>query len=228
MFKRQINQHSKISAMKKMLFVSAGRCGTTRIAQILKECLSDEFSVQHQMPFSRLANIVGNIFYYFGESEKVKYKLYNFITSRYSKGKHFICTDPLTSMIIPKEYIKSEDVCIVHITREPKAFAGSLFNFSRAKFKSFIAHNFITFWQIGIWPLENLLNSNIRGKYKKVAKLKNRYFTEKYSSNPNYLKIDMDELFTTGIISSLIKIFFKYQIEIDDSDLNKKVNESTR
>ena len=113
--------------MKKLIFVSAGRCGTTRITQILKEYLPVEFSIQHQMPFSRLANIIGNIFFYFGQSEKLNIYIYKFITSRYSKGKHFICTDPLTSMIIPKEYIESEDVCIVHILREPKEFAESFF-----------------------------------------------------------------------------------------------------
>ena len=32
--------------MKKMIFVSTGRCGTTRIAQILKEYLPDDFSIQ--------------------------------------------------------------------------------------------------------------------------------------------------------------------------------------
>jgi len=212
--------------MKKLIFVSAGRCGTTRITQILKEYLPVEFSIQHQMPFSRLANISGNIFFYFGQSEKVKNKFYKFITSRYSQGKHFICTDPLTSMIIPRKYIDSEDVYIIHIFREPKEFAESFFNFSREKLKSFIAHNFIPFWQIGIWPLENLLNSNIKKKYKKVAELKNRYFTEKYSSNPNYMKIDMYELFATGVMSSLIKKIFQYKIEIDESDLNKKANES--
>jgi len=212
--------------MKKLIFVSAGRCGTTRITQILKEYLPVEFSIQHQMPFSRLSNMIGNIFFYFGQSEKLKIKLYKFITSRYSQRKHFICTDPLTSMIIPREYVDSEDVYIVHIFREPKEFAESFFNFSRKKLKSYIAHNFIPFWQIGIWPLENLLNSNIKKKYKKVTELKNAYFTKNYSSNPNYLKIDMDKLFSTGIMSSLIENIFQYKIEIKDSDLKRKANES--
>jgi len=210
--------------MKKLIFVSAGRCGTTRIAQILKEYLPVEFSVQHQMTYSRLANIIGNIFFYFGQSEKLKNKLYKFITSRYFQGKHFICTDPLTSMIIPKEYIDSGDVCIVHIFREQKEFAESFFNFSRNKLKSFIAHNFIPFWQIGIWPLENLLNGDIKKKYNKVAELKNEYFVKKYSSNPNFLKIEMDEVFNSNFLRDIIYNFFNHDILITEEDLKIKAN----
>ena len=210
--------------MKKLIFVSAGRCGTTRITQILKEYLPLEFSIQHQMPFSRLANIIGNIFFYIGQSEKIKNKLYKLITSRYSRKKLFICTDPLTSMIIPREYINSEDVFIIQITREPKTFADSFFNFSRAIFKSFIAHNFIPFWQIGVWPLENLLKSNIKEKYRKVAEIKNRYFSEKYSSNPNYLTVDMDEIFNSDFLKDIIYKLFKYDVAITDEDLKIKVN----
>jgi hypothetical protein len=210
--------------MKKLIFVSAGRCGTTRITQILKEYLPVEFSIQHQMPFSRLANIIGNIFFYIGQSEKFKKYLYKFITSRYSQRKYFICTDSLTSMIIPKEYIESEDVYIVHILREPKEFAESFFNFSRKKLKSFIAHNFLPFWQIGIWPLENILNSNIREKYGKVAEIKNRYFSDKYSLNPNYLQVDMDEIYNSSFLKDIIYNFFNHNIQITEEDLKIKAN----
>lgn len=210
--------------MKKLIFVSAGRCGTTRITQILKKYLPGEYSIQHQMPFSRLANIIGNIFFYFGQSEKLKKYIYKFITSRYSQGKHFICTDPLTSMIIPREYTDSEDVYIVHIFREPKEFAESFFTFSRKKLKSFIAHNFIPFWQIGIWPIENLMNRNIQKKYRKIAELKKIYFDDNYSSNPNYVKVDMDEMFNSDFLKDNIYNFFDYYVPITKEDLKIKAN----
>ena len=210
--------------MKKMIFVSTGRCGTTRITQIFKKYLPDEFSIQHQMPFSRLANIIGNILFYIGQSEEIKYRLYEFITSKYSRRKFFICTDPLTSIVIPKEFINSEDVCIIHIIREPKEFAESFFKFSRGKLKSFIAHNFIPFWQIGVWPLENLLNINIKKKYKKVAELKNEYFVKKYSSNPNFIKIEMDEVFNSNFLKDIIYNYFNQDILISEEDLKIKAN----
>lgn len=212
--------------MKKLLFVSAGRCGTARIAEILKQYLPEEFSVQHQMPFSRLANIVGNLLYYFGQSETIKKKLYIFIISRYAKKKHFVCTDPLTSMIIPQEYIQSPDVCIIHLTREPNAFAQSFFNHSRVKSKSFIAHNFIPFWQIGIWPFENLFNKNIKKKYMKIIALKNAYFDEKYASNPYYKRIDINEVFNTQFLKNIIFDYFNCKVPITEGDLKIKTNSS--
>ena len=93
--------------MKKLLFASTGRCGTKRIAQILSKYLPEEFTVVHQMPFSRLANFAGNMLFYLGPSEKLKHLLFNSITSRYRQETHFICSDPLTAMLIPEAYVAS-------------------------------------------------------------------------------------------------------------------------
>jgi hypothetical protein len=210
--------------MKKLLFVSTGRCGTKRIAQILGNCLPDQFSVVHQMPFSRLANVVGNLLYYCGPSEKVQRALYDFIILKYCRAKHFICSDPLTAMIIPKVYVHSAQVCIVHIVREPESFADSFFKLSRREIYSLIAHNFVPFWQIGLWPLENLLNQKIKKKYVEIAKLKNTYFAQTYSANPNYVKIKMSQIFNSDFLSKIIVDFFGYQAVIPTSDLSRKAN----
>lgn len=210
--------------MKKLIFASTGRCGTKRIAQILGKYLPDEFAVVHQMPFSRLANVIGNMLFYLGPSDKIKRLLYDFIISSYCREKHFICSDPLTAMLIPKDYINSVDVCLVHIERNPKDFANSFFKLSRKRMSSFIAHNFIPFWQIGIWPLENILNPRIKGKYLKIAKLKNNYFTETFSSNPNYKKIEMDQVFSSNFLNKIIREHFHYKADIPDHELQIKAN----
>jgi len=210
--------------MKKLIFVSTGRCGTKKIAQILRKYLPEEFAVVHQMPFSRFGNVVGNLFFYFGSPEKIKHLLYNFIVSKYCCGKHFICSDPLTSMVISKDYINSADVCIVHIERDPEAFADSFFRLSRRRINSFIAHNFIPFWQIGIWPLENCLNSKIKRKYMKLAEQKNKKFAEAYSGNPNYIRIDMAQIFNSDFLSHIIFKFFNYKIAIPAAELKIKAN----
>lgn len=210
--------------MKKLIFVSTGRCGTKRIAQILNQYLPEEFAIVHQMPFSRLANFVGNIFFYLGYTEKFKYLLYNSITSKYRRRKHFICSDPLTAMIIPKAYIDLKDVCIVHIVRNADTFAESFFNLSRQRSNSFIAHNLIPFWQIGIWPLENCLNPEIKKKYRKIAELKNNYFTQAYSSNPNYKRVKMKIIFSSNFLNDLVYDFFHYAADIPAQALKMKAN----
>jgi hypothetical protein len=210
--------------MKKLLFVSTGRCGTKRIAQILDKYLPEEFTVVHQMPFSRLANLVGNIFFYLGSCEKIKNLFYTFMTSRYTRGKHFVCLDPLTAMIIPKDYIDSEDVCIVHVVRNAESFADSFFKLSRQRFNSFVAHNLIPFWQPALWPLENCLNPKIKKKYRKIADLKNKYFAETYSSNPNFKTIEMKTIFSSNFLNNLIDDYFHYNAAIPVHELKIKAN----
>lgn len=210
--------------MKKLLFVSAGRCGTTRIAQILRQHLPDNFAVQHQMPYSRLANIVGNLLYYFNTGERVKEVFYEFITSRFCRNKNFICTDPLTAMIIPRRVILSQDVGIVHIIREPQDFAESFLRFSHSRFKSLIAHNLIPFWQLGIWPLENVLNKNIKKKYRKIEMDKTRFFREICAPNPNYVEIKMQDIFNSNFLQKILLQFFNYNVVISQETLKIKAN----
>ena len=213
---------------KALIFVSPGRCGTTRLAEILRDTLpQEEFAVTHQMLFSRLANIVGNLMFHFGQSEKIKEKLYSFIVSQYVNDKHFITTDPLTAMIIPKKWVESQNVCIIQITRNPDEFAESFYRFSRKKVKSFLAHNFIPFWQPSVLPLENIFHFSIQKKYKFVNQKKKGYFDSFYSVNQNYLTIDITELFHSEFLKNLIQNFFNFSVDIDSKLMICKSNTST-
>ncbi len=214
--------------MKKLIFLSTGRCGTKRIAQILAEKLpGDRYAVVHQMKWSRLANVVGNMMYYLGTWEKLNEFLYAFVVSGYESGKSFVSTDPLTAMIVPARYASSPDVCLVHLLRDDAAFANSMFSLSRSRWKSLIAHNFVPWWQPGIWPVENLLSKNIRKKYKKICALKNKFFMAKYSHSPNYHRVNMSDIFSTGILQQLTNEWFNEKIEIRPADLERKANESS-
>ena len=209
--------------MKKIIFVSTGRCGTKRLYEILKTKKLNAV-VKHQMRFSRIANVVGHFMYSVKESDYVKERLYNIITSDFLYKQCFICTDPLTSMIIPKKVINDPDTMIVHITRPEDEVACSLFKISRNRLKSFIAHNFIPFWQIGILPLENLINNKVINKYRNMCKMKNLYFYEKYSSNPNYIKISMEEVFYTETLTKLLKAFLDKDVTFSSLEMSKKSN----
>ncbi len=210
--------------MKRLIFVSTGRCGTTRISQILREKLPESFSVVHQMRFSRLANIAAHIMLFTGESNLLKRRLYALITAKYIHTDNYISSDPLTAMILPDELIRSKDVHIIHVFRDAPAFALSIHRFSRTRLKSFIAHNFIPFWQPGIFPLENIISSRILMKYENVAKIKNEYFEKKYTSNSNYKKIHMNELFNSNILNQIIRDAFGKEIFISREDLETRAN----
>jgi hypothetical protein len=212
---------------KRLIFISTGRCGTKRIAEILDEHLPDEeFAVQHQMDVSRLANVLGNLMYYFGSWEWLKKKLYYHIENKYATGKHFMCSDPLISMILPNKIIKDPNTYIVHIVRKKEAFAHSFFRFTRKRFLSFFAHNFIPFWQIVVWPLENLVNPHIKKKYQRVWQKKNDWLNIKYGKSANYEKLPLEEVFSGEKLNSIVYKVFNYKTKITKDELKVRTNQT--
>jgi hypothetical protein len=205
--------------LKKILIVSTGRCGTTRLMEILKTHIdSKDFTVVHQMKISRLANIIGNFMYHFGYSDRVASYLFNRMIKENAINKNFISTDALTSMIIPNAEITLADNCIIHIYREPASFAESIYKFSRERRKSFIAHNFFPLWQPFLWPLENILSRKIKNKYIKVANKKYEYFTNRYKTNPNFISISMKEVFKSDKLFLHISKFLGSELLIPEHE----------
>jgi len=213
--------------MKHLLFISSGRCGTVRLTQILKEKLPEEkYAVVHQMKYSRLGNVIGNILYYTKGLEHLKEKLYPAIVADYHKGRHFICTDPLTAMIIPQSILENNETYIVHLQRDHDEFARSMVALTRKRWQSRIAHNLIPFWQPGIMPLENQLRDGIHGRYRRVSLKKNQYFFHKCGHLRNYYHIGMKELFGSDRLAKIIKETLGETIDITQADLERKANES--
>lgn len=210
---------------EKNFFVSTGRCGTKKIYELLSN-RSSNISAVHQLPESRLGNVLGNIMFFFYESEKIKTLFYNKILKYCPSHKQtFICSDPLTAMLLPNSAIKDPDVMVVLIVREKETFATSLFKLSRKRAKSFIAHNFIPFWQPSLWPFENLLSKNILKKYRHIWKIKNCFFRKKYSKNKNFIEVSMEEVFNSDFLEKRVNNFCKENIKISKQELTKKSNQ---
>ncbi len=212
---------------KIMIFVSTGRCGTVRLSQILKKYSGNDFTVLHQTGISRTANIIGNILYYLRlNGNFIKKIIYGRIL-KLAKTDFLINTDPLTAMTIPEDMINSENVCIIHIYRDSEKFAESFYKFSRLKRKSFIAHNFIPFWQINIYPLQNWFSGEkIKKRYEKTAEIKNKWFVKKYQKNKYFKSVDMNIIFSTDFIEKTVNSFFGIELKINSEDLNVKSNTS--
>lgn len=212
--------------MKKLIFISTGRCGTKRIYEILDKVVPDDVAVVHQMKLSRLANILGTISI-ISKGKVESPNFYHSLIKPHTKNKSaFISTDPLSAMILPNETILSKNTCIVHISRQSDSFAHSFFKLSRSRPGSFIAHNFVPFWQPGLYPLENIFNSDIIEKYKYINELKNKYFREKYKINPKYIEISYPDIFNSNFLENIMKSFLGIDILLTDSDLQMRSNES--
>lgn len=209
-----------------MLIVSTGRCGTVRLTEILQQYLSKDFTVHHQLPVSRIANVIGNILYYTGNNNVITKWLYRHVLKS-KTTPYYINTDPLAAMVIPQTLVEANNVAIIHIYRDKESFARSFFRFSRKRLFSFIAHNFIPFWQIHIFPLQNMLwGSKMIRRYEQVATTKNNWFIENYKSNPHFLSISMADIFSSGRIEAIINNFFGTSIKLDTNSLQIKANTS--
>lgn len=212
--------------MKKIIFVSTGRCGTKRIYQILKDSVPENICVVHQMRYSRFANILGSIMVSSNGRINLSF-FYNFLIKKYIDANiAFISTDPLSSIILSDDIIISPKTCIIHLERDDDSFAESMTYISKNRFPSFIAHNFVPFWQPGLYPLENLFNKNCLAKYAKINAIKNKYFAERYSVNQFYKRLNYKEIFTTNILENIVNKFLNLEVTIPDSALNTKSNES--
>jgi len=211
--------------MKQLFIVSTGRCGTKRLSEILDKYTGENYEVRHQVKWSRVSNVLGNIMLVFGNVNFVKKVLINKIIS--NKDKSYITTDPLVSLVIPNEMIISNDVAIIHVVRDHKSFGRSFYQFTRKKAFSFIAHNFIPFWQPKVYPFENLIKGKkIISKYEKVGVYKEQVFEEKYSMNPNYIKFRMEDVFEGEKVLQSINLFFKDDINVPHFEFDKKSNQS--
>ena len=210
--------------MKSMVFVSTGRCGTVRLSQVLGQYLPDSFFVAHQLPMSRLINMVGNLTYGWKTADRIRRQCYRWLLADCPTDRYLVLTDPLSSMMIPDHWVYSNDVAIVHITREPMAFGRSIYRLSRSRWKSWIGHIMVPFWQPGLLPMENLIRSDIIKRYAHIGKWKNEYFEGRYENNPNYRKLDMTEIFGTDTVSQLIDDFFGFEMTIPFSEWSVKAN----
>lgn len=212
-----------------ILFVSTGRCGTTRIAEILSEKSDlNKVVVRHQMKGSRLYNILGNLMYFVGSVDMLKRIIFKrILKASVAAGEAFVSTDPLISMVIPKNILKRDRTYIIHLYRDPDEFSNSFYRYTKKKKKSFIAHNFIPLWQPYLWPLENWVRGkDIRKKYKYISMKKRDWFKSKYESNPNYEEVKMEELFKNDKLLGILSEADLRYFNINQDDLNKKSNQS--
>ena len=174
-----------------------------------------------------MANVRGNMMWKSGGSnETVKAAILKKLHERHGGKANFISTDPLISMVIPKAIVEDHDVKLLHVVRDAEGFARSFFRLSRSRWKSFIAHNFVPFWQPTVWPMENLFKAHIHRKYEAVWKLKNDWFEQAYSMNPNYQRVEMKALFEGDLLARIVGEHFDVPLEIPQDLLRVRSNES--
>ena len=211
-----------------MVFVSTGRCGTRRVFEILREFLPPScFEVYHQLPGSRAANVVGNLLFHAGGGSRVREMVYPRVVRAPQSERAMIITDPLTAMVLPESWIRSDSVAVIHIFRDDEGFGQSMFRLSRSRRNSLLAHNFIPFWQPFLFPLQNMLDPRIQQVYRRINRKKNRFLYLRCRKNPHYRKIPMADLFRPYTLENLIRNFFGFPLSIPETALSIRSNASS-
>jgi len=184
---------------KVIFFLTTGRTGTKKIAGYLQELCPPEVAVDHQTPGARFINVLANMHYHGFPAGKIITKKIQAILAKHKDKEYYINCDPLLSFGLCCVDFTELEVAFVHIQRKTDDFAKSMINWQFSKAKSYIAHNFVPFWQPGIWPFEHIVHFYnkewMKLKYRQVWQIKNRIFEKEFRDKYPYLKVEFGELF---------------------------------
>lgn len=218
---------------KIVFFLTTGRAGTKKIANYLKEFCPPQVTVDHQTPEARFINVLANMHYHGFPANKIINRKIQDILVKQKDTEYYINCDPLLSFGLSCVDFTGFNVSFIHIERKAEDFARSMINWQFTKTKSFIAHNFIPFWQPDIWPFEHLLHlfnkTYLKHKYCKVWETKNGAFEMEFQDKYPYLKIRFEELFDLqkgGRAFGRIIDFIGLEIQLHPDIFFKKENAS--
>ncbi len=183
-----------------IFLISTGRTGTKFFSRFFPEYCNDVASY-HTSRFTRLLNILGNMYYFNIIPEKkmgivwkhLKYKTIASHTSRYIENNpyYYNCIN-----IIKRLFPETK---IIWIVRHPKSFIISHIKWERQRLKSRVANYLIPFWQ----PVS--YKEQLQGLhyyyyqrvevYSKVWLRKNQTIAGSLKKNDNYYLIKFEEVF---------------------------------
>jgi len=184
---------------KVAFFLTTGRTGTKKLAAYFGEFSPPQVAVDHQTRDARIINILANMHYHgFPVNKSINSKIHT-ILMNHQDNEYYINCDPLLSFALSCVDFTGFDVRFIHIERKVDDFARSMINWQFTKMKSYVAHNFVPFWQPDIWPFEHMVHLynkvRLRNKYREVWGIKNRCFEIEFREKHPYLKIKFEELF---------------------------------
>ncbi len=147
----------------------------------------------------------------------------------------YINTDPLISCGLTPRITEQYGIYLIHVVRHPLAFAQSFVNLQFSRFKSFMAHNFVPFWQPTVRPFEHVVHFYNRDylidKYMGVWLLKNKFFNKTYGEDVKYIPICFERLFdplhSPTVLNRLLERMELLPCEIDFDFFHRKSNIST-
>lgn len=185
-----------------VLILSTGRTGTRSLAHFLHTCFTD-VSAYHTTPYSRLFNVLGNLYRggLFPERglillwERLKRQEVETCSTPF-----FVDSNPHLFGMLPLANKLYQHLKIVHVVRDPRTYVRSHLNWARHRPASFVANYFIPFWQpnaflLGEMGLEEWLGLSRFERYCWVWAFKNRDIESLAGSDVPYYQVRFEALF---------------------------------
>ncbi len=222
-----------MSNNQKFYILSTGRSGTTFLFTFFKN-VYPELNLLHQLPWSRVINIIGNIPVSFKLRKKLILLAFKILKKEIVPKSSL---DPLSSFSI-YIYLQNnsyKNIKVVHLVRDPRDFVTSFMNWKNQSLSKTILHYLIPFWQP--YPKENGVNyikwifMSKFEKYCWVWYYKNSLFKQLQNSC-EYKLIRMEDLTKNTNMQDHLRDLVHF-LELDDNvyDYQKfashRVNKST-
>ena len=213
-----------MSKQEKTYILSTGRCGTSYLYKFFNKNFP-ELKLTHQLPGSRLINIIGNL----PLPLKTRANIIKFLFHLFNKNYLLNSTlDPLRSLsiftIIKNDHRRKAK--IIHLVRDPRDFVTSFMNWKSQSLSKSILHYLIPFWQ----PFPkgegfNYFRWIFMSKFKKfcwVWYYKNTLFKQ-LQSNQDYKLVKMEDIIKNDKTITEILQFLELEDKTLDSQENLKV-----
>jgi hypothetical protein len=221
--------------MNYLFMLSTGRTGTKKLGEVFSRLPGKRVIAEHQIDVSRKINILSNLHL---RGVPVRSLLFDTVHAFIQAPREcdlYINTDPLISLGLTRRIAEQYNMYLIHVVRHPLLFAQSFVNLQFSRFKSFMAHNFVPFWQPTVRPFEHLIHFYnpyyLLDKYIGVWLLKNKFFHQIYGENEKYIPICFEKLFnpnqSRGVLNELLDRMDLLPCEIDHSFFHRKSNIST-
>lgn len=191
----------------RVLITSTGRTGTRSIADLLNRC-DDRIEAHHITGASTLFNILSNMNLARLIPSTVINVLWTAMKDRHwrprSEEQLFIDSNNHLYALARQLMIRYEDLLMVHIVRDPRAYVVSHLRWSRLRPKSYVANHVLPFWQpngflVGELSLRSWMEMDRFQRFCWIWNFKNRHMNATGEIHPGrYLRLRFEDLVSTN------------------------------
>lgn len=187
---------------KVVLLISTGRTGTKSLAELFDNYF-EKVESYHQPRFSRVINVLSNMYVSGVLPEPIFEKTTNFIKKNkiLNSDKEYYVEANTMNYVASKilKEIKKE-VYIIHIIRDPRDFVRSYINWKYMRFKSHVANSIIPFWHpsgyfYGDYSLLDWLTLDEFEKMCWFWKVENNIMLDLYQDEDYFKSLKFEDIF---------------------------------